>query len=669
MSRVAGAVALFAALSLAPTAARAQDEDSSLAGTTEERRLFVLAEQRQYVDARELAERVLRAAPGSFAAHYALGVVQHYAEGNLPRSLYHFERARELFEARWGAMPGPETPWRWHAETLIEASWTAQDMERPADQLRFLDAHDRAYDPDYTAQHTWPYMKLDQFEQARAWAQRAIAGADDWQRKVARTSLCAVEYEAGTREASYAACLAAAQALPDGAGDGGVELSNAALGALQLLRFDEAERLLRASTERSVEDYANPWAGLVALYTRQARLAEAVEALRAAQEYRMRRPAYLGQLDEAELEALVATLLLLGGRAEDALPLATRAIERPDREGGQSGEKWQAMAGATLMHAVIAREAAEIARERASWSSWKDAAVAWAEALERRWASWRSARRAAALLAEDEDRLLETVSVGRPGGAQIGEVLLGELGGALGAGVVREVVRRARRAETFAPARAYHDAITAEAALEAGDEAEARRLAERALAGLPPAEVIVRARAEAVAGEAARQTGDLRAGVVHLAAGMARDPGVIRRLGLALPVEARSDGSALADRALALALGSPRFEEGEGFGLRATADALCLVDPSGAELACGEPAPRIRDTDARARSMVAALHQSAFGGRVDLTQADLRSLDGSTTSGGGRSARRLQSVIDSILPSHTAPPSAPAPTPPAPLAP
>lgn len=658
-----GACPLALAALFAASPAAAQDEDSSLAGTAEERRLWQLVDQRLYVDARELAERLLRAAPASYAAHYALGAVQHYAEGNLPRSLFHFERARELFEARWGATPGPETPWRWHAETLIEASWTAQDMERPRDQLRFLDAHDRAYDPDYTAQHTWPYMKLDEFEQARAWAQRAIAGADDWQRKVARTSLCAVEYEAGTREASYAACLAAAQALPDGAGDGGVELSNAALGALQLLRFDEAERLLRESTERSVEDYANPWAGLVGLYARQARLGEAVEALRAAQEYRMRRPAYLGQLDEAELEALVALLLVLGGRAEEALPLATRAIERPDREGGQSGEKWQAMAGATLMHSVIAREAAEMAFERASWAPFAEAVTAWAEGLERSWASWRSARRAAALLAEDEDRLLQTVSVGRPGGAQLAEPLFGELPGALGAGVIREVVRRARAAETFAPARAYHDAIEAEAALEAGDAAEALRVAERALVGLPPADVIVRARVQAVAGAAALDLDQPRVALAHLAAAMARDPGVVRRLGLALPAEARTDGSSIAERAAELALGSPRFEEGEGFGLRATADALCLVDPSGGELACGELDPRARGEEARARSMVVALHRAAFGGRVDLTQADLRSLDGSTTSGGGRSARRLQSVIDSILPPRGGPPAPPRPAP------
>src|SRR6185503_15305022 len=107
----------------------------------------------------ELAERVLRADPRSYAAHFALGVVQHYAEGNLPRSFFHFQRARALFEARFGPRPGLETPWRWHAETLIEASWTAQDMERPAEQVRLLDAHDLAYDPDYVAQHVRPFMK------------------------------------------------------------------------------------------------------------------------------------------------------------------------------------------------------------------------------------------------------------------------------------------------------------------------------------------------------------------------------------------------------------------------------------------------------------------------------------------------------------------------------
>ncbi|MBI2896066.1 MAG: hypothetical protein HYY06_21080 [Deltaproteobacteria bacterium] len=646
---------------LVPAEIGAQDVDPGLAGTAEERQLWALTSDRSYVQARELAERILRVAPRSWAAHFALGVVQHYAEGNLARSLYHLEQARALFEARYGPTPDPSKPWRWHAQTLIEASWTAQDMERPAEQIRFLDAHDLAYDPDYAAQHAWPYMKLDRFDEARAWAARALASGDEWQHKVARTALCAVEYEAGSREASYAACLAAARAVAEGSGDGGVELSNAALGAMQLLRFDEAERLLRESTDKSVEDYANPWSGLTALYTRQGRVAEAVAALREAQDYRMRRPAYLGQQDQAEIESHVATLLLLGGRAPDALPITQRSLDRPDREGGESGEAWQSISATAVLDAVAHREAAEMATEAASWEPFFESLLSRVEAVRLGWLAWRSERMAAALLS-DPERIEQTLRVGLPGGASLLEAWLPELSLLLGPGVVRAAVGRARARETFRPVLAYLDAAESEAALRAGDVAEARALAARALRDLPRGEALLAARAAAVAGAAATEAGDVGAAVSSYGLVMQRDPALIRRLGLRLPVRITHDGSTVGREAADLLRASPRFEEEAGavFVLSLGRGEACLKDPSGAILDCVTPRPRRRGRPARdageiARELVAALHREAFGARVDLTQADLQSLDGSTTSASGRSARRIQSVIDSILPDAHAP--------------
>ena len=47
--------------------------------------------------------------------------------------------------------------------------------------------------------------------------------------------------------------------------------------------------------------------------------------------------------------------------------------------------------------------------------------------------------------------------------------------------------------------------------------------------------------------------------------------------------------------------------------------------------------------------MVADFHAQAFAPRLDLTQADIRSLDGSPTAGGGRASERLRNVLSEMV--------------------
>src|SRR5262249_51416976 len=130
-----------------------------------------------------------------------------------------------------------------------------------------------------------------------------------------------------------------------------------------------------------------------------------------------------------------------------------------------------------------------------------------------------------------------------------------------------------------------------------------------------------------------------------------RDPGLLRRAGIALPVVVDSDGSALANKAAKLVGRSPRFDEGEG-RLRVAISGgsqprACLLGPSREQVACAtvnlppDVAPEVG-----ARLLVAELHRAAFAVKSDLSQADLTSLDGSTTA--GRADRQVQSVLDKL---------------------
>ena len=65
---------------------------------------------------------------------------------------------------------------------------------------------------------------------------------------------------------------------------------------------------------------------------------------------------------------------------------------------------------------------------------------------------------------------------------------------------------------------------------------------------------------------------------------------------------------------------------------------------------CAQVRPRAgEDTEDIARRLAKELHAQAFAPRLDLTQSDIRSLDGSPTAGGGRSSERLKSCKDNWL--------------------
>ncbi|MBI5479170.1 MAG: hypothetical protein HY906_09955 [Deltaproteobacteria bacterium] len=626
-----------------------RDDTKSRAGTAEELEAYNLAKQDRYVKAREVAERILRRSPRSFAAHYVVGVAHYFGEGNLPRALWYLREARALFERRHGADPGADAPWRWHSDILVDLADLCGDMDLLAEKLEALDAHDRVYRPPLLAEHAWPLMKLGRYEEARAVVGAALTTGRPRQRKVALTALCAIESEAGKRAESYQACRQAAEEVRGQRTEGAAEFSNAGEAALGMLRLDEAERDFLEASRRPPTLYGNPYAKLVELYLREGRVAEAVKGMKDAHAHRRRKPAYLDQLSQAETDALASLLLLAVGRAAEALPLTRRALERPDRRGGISSQREQAEAAAAILDRMARNEVAlRLAEERATHGAWPAFGRLWAEArllVE----AWSSGRRAAVLMA-DRRRLLATLRPSFSGGADVPVWVNGELVSILGPGVVEQAVREARAAETLAEAGPYLDAVEAEAALGGGKPQQALAVAERALAGLPPAEVLLAGRVAAVAADAARRVGDPRRELHYLDQALQKDPTSVRRLGLALPVTVREDGSDGARRAAALLRRSPRFRAGAGgMVLTVGATSACLHSVGGTVLQCAHVQSRAgEDAAALARRLVDEAHAHAFAPRIDLSQTDARSLDGSTGVGDARASDRARSVLEDL---------------------
>jgi hypothetical protein len=327
--------------------------------------------------------------------------------------------------------------------------------------------------------------------------------------------------------------------------------------------------------------------------------------------------------------------------------------------GRDSGRPEELEAATALVARAAHLAAAEACAERASWSPWRGAVTAWLEAALHRVQAWRAGRRVVASWAAPgvlEARLVpyNPINVFIPVWIELDAVEL------LGAGVVEAAQADAAGDPRTPGAEAFGLAFVAEAAKAAERDDQALDRARLALERLPRSEALLRARIAASAARAAAEQGDAGETLAFLDLAWQIDPGVIRRRGLSLPVRVVAGADTVSREAASLLRWSPRFHTAaHGFELRiepAGAGWLaCLHGPHGALLHCSEASRNEAESDREVASrLVGALHAGAFAPRVDLTQADLRSLDGSTVAGGSGDAQ-VRLLMDDLFGAADAP--------------
>ncbi len=653
------AVALVAVVALGDAAPiRAQGEIGALAQTPVEAEALQLLGDGLYVSARTQAEEALRADPDSIVGHYVLGRAFFDAEGSLARAMFHLGRARELYEGR--ALPYGEL----HQELLYQTARLAGQMELYDYQLELLGFHDHLYDPDLIAERCWPLMKLDRMEEAREFANAAVGSPDAWQRSAGLNALCAVEGEARARGPYRAACLQALESAraevarrgeDEEAAGIAVDAYNAALASAAALQIDEARALAMEGVRRFEPTGANPWQLLVELNLSDGRMDDALNAFAQMLHWNDRQPASMRDQGRAELEATVAMVLLLAGETEQARVRIERALDRPDRRGLTTDGAEQARGRHALLRRIIRRVQAEEAAEQASWTGRGAQLVeAVVSAPSDLFGGFADEERVVAVLT-DEGRLQDTVRPYMAGGVDgLSPWLTPELVDLLGPAVMRVALRDARERDAEVPAAApFYLGLEAEIAARDGDADEALRLAEQALEAMDaPGWALARARVAAVAAEAARDDGqDTRAHELFQIA-LDSDPGVLRRLGLALPASFTAQGDAASEAADLLAR-SPRFDEERGAFVVAVEPApnglrACLRSPSGNELRCvvaERPGEDEEDPLPLPQRLAYQVHHELFAARIELSTIDLGSLDGHTNGGSALANERLRDLM------------------------
>jgi len=632
-------------------------EDLSLYGDNHTALLALAAvEAGEMIRAREFAENLLSENPESIEGHCILGLVMGVAEGNLSASAHYLERGLDLFEARYGTRSA-DTPLFWHWMALGNLAMVLGDLGRGGEAIEVASELEDIYGEDSRYHTAWVHYRARDYDEARRQAVGIISDAEDPEGRVSGWNvLCSVEGDEGNLVAMYEACNAAVES---DALDGDVDpvfLSNAAESALALLYAAEAEeRLLEATKYFREGTVAIPWTDLMLLYTAQARLPEAVDALRAAQRWRRRQLPYIGALNGALQDLSAAHLLLIAGRADVAARLSRRALERSDRYGRISTAQDERDGWANLFDRAAHRTLAEAYAEEASWSGWREALVARAKELGHRFNAWRAGRRFVANFAER--RLLESRLLPHaPGRVPMPEWLELDQVELLGSGAVEVALRRLDARPPPDAVEAYTQAFYAECARVDGRDLESLERSMIALQGLPRWEALLRARVAAGAGASALAQGRAEEAAPFFDLAWQTDPAVIRRLGMALPARFAASGGPAASEALELIRASPRFEPAaNGFEVRVEqrGDSLigCLHGPHGEVLRCADVRPGARsaiDQDPLPMQLARAFHEQAFAPRADLTQVDIRSLDGSSVVSGGGDAR-VRSVLDELL--------------------
>ena len=217
------------------------------------------------VKARELSDQWVRSQPDSPAAQFALAEVLLIVEGNMPRALFHLNRAEQLtgYETLEQAVSSGNMPW--HYLTLNQLSYVHQLMGEQIQSLMYLNKLSEIYGLDVESLRGWPLIKLKQYDAARQSANQVLQTNDNRRERArAWNTLCAAELASLQPIKSTSACDRAIDEdgkIEDQTNDfDTVYLTNASEVALSLLQIERAEDYLqRATRYLNPNSVADPW--------------------------------------------------------------------------------------------------------------------------------------------------------------------------------------------------------------------------------------------------------------------------------------------------------------------------------------------------------------------------------------------------------------------------
>ena len=611
------------------------------------------------IKARELSEQWVRQEPNSPGAQFALAEVLLTIEGNMPRALFHLNRAEQL--TNYNNIPEAleSGNLQWHYLTLSQLSYVHQLMGDQLLSLEYLDRLEEIYALDVESFRGWPLIKLKQYDAARGSANRVLQNSEnERERARAWNTICAADLASLQPVESLTACDRAVsedENFADSASDyDTVYLSNASEVALSLLRMDEAEEYLnRATRYLNADSVANPWIYKLYLLMNQGRFDESREALDRMLIWREAQEPIVNVMNSAEHFLVTASFFLLAGYSEDAIKLTTTALNQPDRNGSYSADDAQKDSMAALINMMANRLEYQLQLEKVATMDFFESLSARANALSFQFNAWRSERRAAALFAEF-DVLQNRLRPYAPLDVHIPEWIEPEIVGSIGTGVMSNIIEQANSNGVFMLNAGYYHSYKAEVAALDNDRDAVMREGAAALNQLPAQEVLLRARLAAQMGKVAWRNNDYSQALTLFENAYLQDPSILRRLAISLPVDITNDGTEFSEKVADYLADSPRFSRNaNGMSLEVSTApdlTICLKTRTGNILSCYTiSAAENESSKWNAKQLTQIFHTQTFGLGFEISQAQRSILMGSSVILSSQNDRSLQRNREAVM--------------------
>lgn len=610
---------------------------------------------KQTVKARELAQQWVREKPDLAAAQFAFSEILFTIEGNMPRALYHLNKAEELTGFSSLAEALSSSDYQWHYLTLSQLSYVHQLMGDQLKSLAYLDLISDVYGQDVESFKGWPLIKLKDFDGARASANKVLeSDTSDRAKARAWNTLCAADLASLAPIESMTACERAIGEDDSNGSSDTVYLSNAAEVSLSLLRIDEAEAYLdKATRYLNPESVADPWIYKLYLTMNQGRFDEARTALDRMLVWREQQEPIVSTMNRAEHFLVSANFLLLAGYSQDAIKLTATALNQPDRNGSYSADDSQKDSYAALVNMMSNRAEYQVLLENRATLNWRESFDSLITAFSLQLAAWRAERRAAALFA-NLDVLQNRLRPYAPLDVHIPEWVEPEIVKIIGTGVMSNILDQALSNGAFQLNKGYYHAYRTEISSLDNNTQATLSAGQQALALLPQQEVLLRARVTARVAEAAFDASNIDEAVKMYEIAYQQDPSILRRLETSLPVKIVADESLFSDLTTSFLVKSPRFREVDsGLILEIKSTPLlsiCLKSRSGNPLSCyTSTASENQDNRRNAQEMTRQFHTQAFGLGFDISKAQRSTLLGSSVILSSQNDSNLQRNREAVL--------------------
>ncbi len=623
--------------------------EAMLRGTQAEREALDAFDQRKRIRARELAEKLVKADPGSFLGTWVLSQVMHVEEGHHARARFLLEKAKSMLRHMFGEHPTDEQAQLWHKKLLIAQIELLGEMEKRPEQLAMLDEFDANYRPKMTRARIWPLMKDGRHEEARAAGKELLHATEFEDRVSAYNGLMAVEDEVLNRRGSY---QWGREGIDATQGRVCILLHNTAQSAMTLFKFDEVENYARSAVRAEYDNCpSSSYEHLANLYLHEGQFQKAISAFKKLARHHIE-PRYRPHFDKNN-KGLLAEILLGLGKIPEALRLAELVFAAPDRTGMTSVSVEDIRFGHALLYWMLLDQRIEEMRDQGSIRG-VDGKVGkeWlVKKLELK--QWELAR-VMLRLGMTDDILVTNL---RPFLRGVKPWYAGMLGKALGPGLVGAALDRAE--ELDAPqiakeAAGYYEAVRGELAYWADDFDAAVAHGENALAKLQPQNGLLIARVHAyIAGAMLALGRDSNAMLAHLNGVLHSFPTALRYFDIRLPVAVTYDGGPLAAAVAEKLTSARRFvaTTDAPFQLRVSGDTkavrICLLGKDGFRYDCTDKTFEIEIPE-MAEKAIDGFEAQLFSPKVELTSSDINSLDGSPVRQSADKA--LKELLDAELP-------------------